>query len=183
MRYWLLTSTTYGTWLPGDPRGSVTSVRDYRPTDSPTTSRVEHDRPEEPWEPSLPELYESARLQMKGPPVFLTREHAPVLLTQFCETATYRQWTLLAASIMANHFHLVLAVADDPEPRKMLADLKAYGSRALNRCCGKPRSGRWWTSGGSKRKLPDERAVRAAIYYVLHKQPHPLMTWSPESTD
>ncbi len=31
MTTWLLTSTTYGTWLPGDPRGSVTSVLDFRP--------------------------------------------------------------------------------------------------------------------------------------------------------
>jgi hypothetical protein len=27
-RYWLLTSTFYGNWLPGGPRGSVTSVHD-----------------------------------------------------------------------------------------------------------------------------------------------------------
>jgi hypothetical protein len=27
-RYWLLTSTTYDTWLPGDERGSVTRVKD-----------------------------------------------------------------------------------------------------------------------------------------------------------
>jgi hypothetical protein len=27
-RYWFLTWSTYGTWLPGDPRGNVTSVKD-----------------------------------------------------------------------------------------------------------------------------------------------------------
>ena len=31
MRYWLLTSTTYGTWLPGDERGFVGRVWDTRP--------------------------------------------------------------------------------------------------------------------------------------------------------
>lgn len=29
MTTWLFTSTTYGTWLPGDPRGSVTRVLDF----------------------------------------------------------------------------------------------------------------------------------------------------------
>jgi hypothetical protein len=27
-RFWLLTWTTYGTWLPGDERGFVSEVRD-----------------------------------------------------------------------------------------------------------------------------------------------------------
>ena len=35
MRNWLLSNTCYGTWLPGDRRGSVTSVRDLRPDDEP----------------------------------------------------------------------------------------------------------------------------------------------------
>src|SRR5437763_1061534 len=30
-RYWLLSSTFYGNWLPGDPRGFVSRVRDRRP--------------------------------------------------------------------------------------------------------------------------------------------------------
>jgi hypothetical protein len=29
-RYWFLTSTTYGNWLPGDPRGFVSGVIDER---------------------------------------------------------------------------------------------------------------------------------------------------------
>ncbi len=30
MTTWRLTNTTYGTWLPGDPRGFVTSVLGFR---------------------------------------------------------------------------------------------------------------------------------------------------------
>jgi hypothetical protein len=44
---------------------------------------------------------------------------------------------------------------------------------------GKPESDTWWTSRGSKRLLPDERAIAAALHYVLHKQYKPLLTWSP----
>lgn len=32
---------------------------------------------------------------------------------------------------------------------------------------------------GSKRFLHDEKTLRAAIHYVLHKQPNPLVQYSP----
>jgi REP element-mobilizing transposase RayT len=178
MRVWLLSNTTYGTWLPGDPRGSVTSVRDARPEDEPTTFRLEHDIPGEPWEDAIPGLQRSAQEQMKGPPIFLDLDKADILLAQFQETAAYRAWTLHAVAIMANHFHMVVEVQDDPQPRKILADFKAYGTRALNRKYGQPPSETWWTTNGSKRKLPEEKALLNAINYVLYKQPHPLVLWS-----
>ena len=117
---------------------------------------------------------------MKGPPIYLDREKAEMLLAQFQETAAHRGWTLRAVSIMANHFHMVVQVEDDKDPRKLLADFKAYGSRVLNRKYGKPPSESWWTEKGSKRKLPDDRAIEAAINYVLNKQPNPLVVWSSE---
>jgi REP element-mobilizing transposase RayT len=180
MRFWLLTNTTYGTWLPGDRRGSVTSVRDFRSDDAPSSVRFEHDRPGEAWEQSLPGLYRSAREAMKGRPIYLDLAQAGIVLAQFQETAGYRKWTLHAVAIMANHFHVVIEVPGDPDPRKVLADLKAYGTRVLNRKFGRPASGTWWTSRGSKRKLPDARAVASAIEYVLYKQQRALVVWSLE---
>jgi REP element-mobilizing transposase RayT len=180
MRAWLLSNTCYGTWLPGDERGSVTSVRDVRPEDNPNEFRFEHDIPGTPWEEELPELHQAAEAQLKGPPVYFDLAKAEIVLGQFQETATYRGRILRAVAIMVNHFHMVVQVTDDPDPKRMLADFKAYGSRALNRRFGKPASGTWWTSKGSKRKLKDDQALAAAIYYVLYKQPNPLVVWSPE---
>jgi REP element-mobilizing transposase RayT len=117
---------------------------------------------------------------MTGPPIFLDREKAEVLFEQFRETATHRGWTIRAVAIMANHWHMVVQVPDDPPPGKILADFKAYGSRALNRKHGKPPSDTWWTAKGSKRKLGDDRALEAGSNYVLYKQPNPLLVWSPE---
>jgi REP element-mobilizing transposase RayT len=65
---------------------------------------------------------------------------AELLLDQFRETATIRKWPLQAAAIICNHFHLIVTVADDPDPEKILADFKAYGSRRLNQRYGKPPS-------------------------------------------
>jgi REP element-mobilizing transposase RayT len=179
MRAWLLTNTTYGTWLPGDPRGSVTSVRDVRPGEEPPNARFEHDLPGEPYEEALPGLNRSAAAQCKGPPIFLNPVQAEIALAQFQETAAHRSRTLQAVAVMSNHFHVVVQVSDDPEPGRLLADFKAYLSRALNRRFGKPPAGTWWTTNGSKRKLPDDRALAAATGYVL-RQPNPLVVWSLE---
>ena len=51
---------------------------------------------------------------MKGSPIYLDLEKAQVVLAQFQETANYRGWTLGAVAIMANHFHMVVQVEDDP---------------------------------------------------------------------
>jgi REP element-mobilizing transposase RayT len=178
MLTWLLTNTTYGTWLPGDDRGSVTSVRDRRPSDPAITTRLEHDRPGEPWEPNLPGLRRSARTQMKGPPIYLTLPQAETLLAQFLETAEHRGWVMLAASIMANHYHLVIQASEDGRADRILADLKAYATRKLSSVYGAPASETWWTGKGSKRWLRDDRAVADGTSYVLYKQPRPLVVWS-----
>ena len=77
---------------------------------------------------------------------------------------------------MANHMHIVCGVPGDPDPTKVLGDYKGYGSRILNRRWGKPPPGTWWTFDGSKRKLPDERAVRDGVIYV-REQPYALAVW------
>ena len=166
MYSWLLTSTYYGTWLPGDRRGSVTSVRDHRPEDLHSTVRFEHDLPGEPYEGPMPELERSARDRMKGPAIHLDVARAGLLLMQFLETATFRRWELLAVSIMHNHFHAVVRAPESVEPEKLLGDFKAYGSRKLTAEFGEPASGTWWTYGGSKRRLRDEGAAIVTVHRV-----------------
>jgi REP element-mobilizing transposase RayT len=176
MDFCLLTSTTYGTWLPGDPRGSVTSVRDYRTSDPATHSRIQHNRPGEPWEQGLTGLHTSALRLLKRPPVLLDIEQARLVIEQFRETAAFRGWRLVAVSVMRNHFHAIVGKPETVRLGRVLGDLKAYASRALSLEAGSRQE--WWTHEGSKRILPDDRAVRSAVNYVLYKQPHPLARWS-----
>src|SRR5579884_1089305 len=168
--YWLLTSTTYGTWLPGDRRGFVSNVREG------PGSEVRHNQPGTPVDADMPGLAASSRATLQCPPIYLVREQAQVVLAQFQETATYRGWQLLAVAIMANHFQIVVGVTGDPDPAKLLGDFKSYSSRALNRRWAKPASGTWWTESGLRRKLPNETAVLAAIQYVKN-QPNCLVLW------
>jgi hypothetical protein len=71
-------------------------------------------------------------------------------------------------------------VPDEADPARVLADFKAYASRALNKEFGKPESDTWWTSKGSTRKLKDQVAEQNAVRYVVERQPNPLVVWSTE---
>ena len=170
-RYWLLTTTTYGTWLPGDARGFVGRIKDG------PGPRFERDMPGMPYEADLRGLWLASRQLMKGPAIWLKLSQAQALLAQFQETATHRGWLLLAVAVMVNHAHIVVGVPGDPDPEDILRDFKSYGSRALNRRWSKPINGTWWTESGSKRKLPNGEAVCDAIDYVVHRQWRPLVIW------
>lgn len=182
-RCWLLTSTFYGNWLPGDSRGFVSRVTDERPEDTATTSRRKHGLPGTPYDADLRGLRLFAEQQMRGPSIRISEEQAKSLLKQFQETARVRSWHLFAVAIMTDHVHIVVGVIGDPDPTKVLGDFKAYGSRALNKSWGVPPSETWWTYAGSKRVLVTEQSLRNAIHYVLFKQPRPLVVWSPQDNN
>jgi REP element-mobilizing transposase RayT len=178
-RYWLLTNTCYGQWLPGDERGFLGRVWEHRRGDPEKKRRVPHAIPGTDYDENIPKLSHASAELMSGPPIALTLEHAEVLLAQFQETARLRHWELRAVAIMFNHFHLVVGVPGDPNPGKILGDFKSWATRRLNQRFGKPKSETWWTERGSKRKLKDEEAILGAENYVLRKQPNPLVVWSP----
>ena len=163
-RTWLLTSTTYGSWLPGDERGFVSPVRDT------ATGRYSlRNLAGTPCEHSIPGLAAFAAGRSGNLAISLNGKQAAVVTTQFLETATYRRWRLLACAVMATHFHALLTVSGDPDPATLLRDLKSYASRALNRQWSKPASGTWWTQSGSRRKKTGEPAIRAAVAYVWNQ--------------
>jgi len=167
-RYWLITWTTYGTWLPGDERGFVSGVRDQR------GDRQIHNLPGTEYERGERGMALHAERTQTSPAVRLTRAQALTVSEQIQATAAIRQWRIGAVAAMSNHVHVVVGVAGDPEPNTVLRDFKAFASRALNRLVGAQQC--WWTQSGSTRKLPDESSVIAAIRYV-QKQEHPLAIW------
>ena len=169
-RFWLLTWTTYGTWLPGDKRGFVSEVNDGQ------GGRVIHNIPQAPYDADWEHLAHDARNRLKCAPILLMSQQAQTVLSQLHETANYRQWQLIAAATMANHVHVVVGVPGDPPPEAILRDFKSYASRMLNRAFQRPASGTWWTESGSKRKLKNEAAVLGAVAYV-RDQEYPLANW------
>ncbi len=181
-RYWLLTNTCYGNWLPGDSRGFVGQVWEHREGDD-KKPRVRHSLHGTPYDERIPGLQQQAATLLKCPPIHLTLEQAQVLLQQFRETAIHRRWEILAIAIMYNHFHIVVGVPGDPSPAKILGDFKAWGTRTLSARFGEPPSKTWWTERGSKRKLDSQQAIGGGVDYVLYRQPSPLVVWSPASVE
>lgn len=170
-RYWLLTWTCYGHWLPGDRRGFVGNVR------QPDGTHIPHNTPGTPYDSDRPRLEAWVRDHMTGEPVSLGRPEADALIEQYRETARVRVWSLEAASVMFNHTHLVVGVPGDPDPDHVLELFKGWATRAVKKLRPLPPKGTFWTAKGSTRKLPDAAAVRGAVVYVVKKQPDPLATW------
>jgi REP element-mobilizing transposase RayT len=115
-------------------------------------------------------LTASSTSLLKGSSVRVTKDQATPLIAQFRETAAFRGWQLVAASVMANHCHLVVGVPGDPNPDTLIRDFKAYASRQLNQHWPCPKSETWWTQSGSRRILRTEEAIRAAARYVRDQQ-------------
>jgi len=144
-RHWLITWTTYGTWLPGDDRGFVSNVA------SPDGNGVRRNEPRTACDRAMPDLREFARSNLVSDPVWLSQPQAEALLDQFRETAAYRRWRLLAAAVMRNHVHLLVGVPGDPDPDVLLRDFKSYGSRRLNQSAGGRGGGRRAGRSGRRR--------------------------------
>jgi hypothetical protein len=89
-RHWLLTSTTYGYWLPGDARGFVSEYRGEQ------GEKILENIPGTPYAKDMPGIQEHARVTLKDPPIVLTAAQAEVMFRQFYETATKRGWKLFA---------------------------------------------------------------------------------------
>ena len=169
-RYWFMTSTFYGNWLPGDARGSV-SGRHFLDDD-----KIINNQFGDAYDSSMPNLEAFSRKQMKGPPVQLNLDQARLVMRQFHETTAVRGWHMRAAAIMNNHMHWLVAAAEADLAATILRDYKAYASRKLTQCSGRPASGPWWTEGGSTRLLPDEAALARVTEYVA-AQKNPLVVW------
>ena len=135
MRAWLLTWTTYGTWLPGDKRGSVTRVRE-----TPGPRRL-HNVPHTPYDRALPALEAAARSALKGSPIFLTLPQAERITTQLRETAAYRGWRLLASAVMRNHVHLVVVANEEVTSADLLRTFQKLRQPGAERRLGAARRG------------------------------------------
>ena len=76
-RFWLLTWTCYGTWLPGDKRGFVSPRPDGH------GELVLHNIPGTPYDEDEPELERMTRSRLAGPPISLNQAQSDALHAQF----------------------------------------------------------------------------------------------------
>jgi hypothetical protein len=147
------TWTTYGTWLPGDPRGW------YEPLSGPQLG----DR--------LKEL--RSHLRATESPLLLDREQRRLVEKTIADHCRIRKWTLHAVTCRMNHVHaLVTAIGRDIEiPREQF---KAWCTRKLKELdvARGPIDVRedWWTERGWDEFVDDERGLSDVGVYILEGQ-------------
>ena len=146
---YLLTWTTYGTWLPGDDRGSISHASN---------------RPGDGRAPSDPRLRDAVLRDMRDVPLILSPPMRDVVTTTIRAHSEVRAWPLLAVNVRSNHAHAV--VSAHAKPVVVLTQFKSWCTRRL-REAGLVEPGRTvWTRHGSTRYLWDDRALHDACAYV-----------------
>jgi REP element-mobilizing transposase RayT len=152
---YFLTWATYGTWLPGDPRGWVAKPGEIRLPDA-NLERVHRSR-------------------MTEPSMVLDARQREIVEGTIADHCRIRGWHLHAVACRTNHVHVVVTAAGR-DPEDVMDQLKAWCTRRLKEKelgqTPNPQVVRanWWTQRGSKRWLNDHESLASAMEYVLECQ-------------
>jgi REP element-mobilizing transposase RayT len=150
----LITFRSYGTWLHGDERGSVSRFRNqYKSPRLP---------PEKKWLQT-----NTGRLDQEI--LVLNAEQRHCVEVSAKETCKIRKWKLYAINVRTNHVHLVVSIGQK-KPEIALNAFKANATREMREkgCWHSTKSP--WADKGSKRYLWNEKSLARAIDYVLNGQ-------------
>ncbi len=151
---YFLTWHTYGTWLHGDPAGSVDAA---------------HNRYGSSHIGDHPKRLERAKSRMNDEPFTLTTEAREAVETIIAKHCEHRKWRLHASSVRSNHVHVVVSAAETA-PEEVVRQLKQWGTRALRERGFAGSNQRVWADHASTRYLFNEEAVVAATKYTIEGQ-------------
>jgi REP element-mobilizing transposase RayT len=153
----MVTTTSFGTWPPGDLRGYVEDGLIL---------------------PGDPKLLDRSRKLMKSDPVYFASNEQEVLFEAIKRAADEFQYALIAVSIESWHLHWLIDHTFDPVS-VMVGRLKTRMRQAL---AGPPfNRTRIWTEGYDDRLCFDEEARERRRRYIRRHRgwrplPHELMT-------
>lgn len=151
---YLITFRSYGTWLHGDERGSVSRHKNqYK------SSRLQQNQ----------KWLETNTQRLKSEIVTLNAEQRNAVEKAIRETCDIRKWHLQAINVRTNHVHTVVSIGIK-KPEIALNTFKANATRQMrqNGCWKNEKSP--WADKGSKRYLWNEKSVALAVEYVLYGQ-------------
>lgn len=150
---YFLTWTCYGTWLHGDPRGSVDR---------------EHNQYQTPVIPPSAALETRRAMTLEHVPEWFCHEARLCVDRTIRAHAAHRNWNIHALNVRSNHVHLVVSAGVPPE--LVVHQMKSWSTRLLREGGWVAASTRVWTSHGSTRYLWDGDGLSQAIEYVLNGQ-------------
>lgn len=155
---YLLTWTTYGSWLRGDERGFVGPVLEHG-------EYVVHNRIGAPYSSAIPELVSRSRRLMEHGEVVLNDKPACVVVAACVEVCSAHGVEMLIGAVMRTHIHLVVR-SSNAEGARLLQLFKGVASRRLGSACRDQVPRTWWTRHGSRRLLTNDASVAGAVRYV-----------------
>jgi REP element-mobilizing transposase RayT len=150
---YFLTFRTYGSWLPGDQRGTAGRKNNV------------YGRPLAP--PSFP-TEEAARGRMSSEPFALDAAARSIVEKAARATAEHRRWRLHAVNARTEHVHVVLTARGDPA--RVLGALKAWATRSLVEAGLVERGRRLWSRHGSTKYIWDQDGLAQVYDYVTNMQ-------------
>ncbi|MBE3099683.1 MAG: transposase [Planctomycetes bacterium] len=150
--------TTYGTWLPNDPRGSFSKAVYSEELRNLGAIRYGRQSPQPDW-PTLSRFRAAASPRLKRPPFYITDETRPLVAQGLGGEVERLGVSVLECSIMNDHVHMVV-LRSRFRIEYVVNQLKGAATRALG-LAETP-----WTRGGWNVFLDDEDALRAALEYV-----------------
>jgi len=151
---YLITFRTYGTWLHGEPRGSV--------------DRRHYNRYGTPDMPPNSKVLAEEKAELETEPFTLNQVQRLTVEAAIKEVCEHRQYQLHAVNARTNHVHSVVSGRSKPE--NIMNAFKAYATRKL-RASGLLNSDtKPWGRHGSNPYLWTEDDVAQAIDYVINGQ-------------
>lgn len=156
---YLITFRCYGTWLPGDERGTIDRL---------------HNQYKKPYKQPNDLLLKHSQKRLKNKPFNLNSESCEIIESAIREVCDYRKRLLHAINLRTNHVHLVVSVGET-NPSKALNSFKSYATRRLRE------KNIWsfehspWASRGSRKHLWNEKHLEIAVDYVINGQGNELL--------
>lgn len=138
---YMITFTTYGTWLQGDERGFVKDGKTCAANQS---------------------LADSNKQKLAKNPVKLSKNNRAIAAKAIFEKANRIDQKILVLAVCSNHVHLVADYVPVPIG-KVVSYYKNAAQVALRKA---GQAGRIWTKGFDKRYCFDEQALKSRIDYV-----------------
>jgi len=152
-RAYFLTFRTFGSWMPGDERGSTDRANNLHG---------------EPFVPPQRGRLLSALDRRHGDAVTFSPAQRHLVGTRMAEIAAHYGWTIHAAYVGIDHVHVVLSAAEAPE--RVLNGLKSWLTRRMREQGGISKDARVWSRHGSTVYLWTDRDVTGACQYVAEGQ-------------
>ncbi|MBB6428923.1 transposase [Algisphaera agarilytica] len=138
----MITTTTYGVWLPGDVRGYVEDGKVL---------------------PGDPRKVEAARALMTAEAVVLTTTEQDAVFDGLCRGVVEFNYELLAVSVESWHVHVLVSHETDAV-KTVVGRLKNRMRQAVDEVS--PGRGRVWAKGYDKRYCFTDAQVRTRMAYI-----------------